>query len=771
MSSTAVLPPIAAHTPASGQMRASSARMAGKTKDRPLPPIPNFPNADLVPRRQPISFVNTNMRSYRPSVSERRSSRVPLRLWVQKLLHSSRVLARLLLCMTWTDFHALVCTCKDFRLLMVDQECKNVLLSHYVPGYRQAKSNVDSQTFRDVQIDMHDLSLLMIAQNFELHHYPMHALNITNSPLYAPGITFEDELSRKLIALTQAHTRFILLLQSLVHSSSTPSTSEESDDLGSLSPARFPGQPVRELVFPPPLSFVASEGCQDKSPTTPVAPGKLHKRSSSTATSHADLTLSASRASADMRPRARNRLRSSIFRGSKVALPPPSATPHSLRYYNDSWRRTSKHKGLASVSDDEGDIFELKMPQRRFASMNLSTDSSLSSPSPESRSVADHSSAPSSYRGDGNTNRDRSTSRAPTAVGVSTSRVSASSPHDLVMATSRFRAPLLRVFFPCMELDETSISACEDQLVDAGLWEHLSAGDVVCNFGYVPLPDPEEESPSPSQSQSHSRSHSQTQNQTRAVQLGSGEPIGHRKKWLLFNGYCLVHYIPPSPPPIENSITLPSPFYFSHILPQTTNPIYMLSLPPLPRTPSNSPPRSRIGQGYGHAHNPSRSSGSSGSSNSHISFTDHHLQGLQLTLAHLPTRVASPQSPLGYAMAKKYMWLARIPNAGYTSVSIANSTGGGGAMPGDGWKGEWILEAEGTKEGRQNLIDALQAGENGECKRGMWEVLKEKSGKGRLWMKLLSSTVEPVPRELDYDPVSSDEFGHTMVSNSAAVRT
>lgn len=604
-------------------------------------------------------------------------------------------------------------------------------------------------------------TFLVVAQNIQLHHYPMHALNVTSSPLWMPGVTFEDELSRKFIALTQAHTRFVLLLQSLVHSSSTPPTPEDSDDLGSLSPTRFPGQPVRELVFPPPLSFVASEGSQENSPTTPLAPGKLHKRSSSTATTRADPALNATRASIDMRSRARNRLRNSIFGGgSKVALPPPSATPRSLGYYGDSWKKTFKHKAVTSMSDDEGAMFELKTPHRRFASMNLSTDSSLSSPSPDSRSVADHSSAPSSYRGDvngnvaGNSSRDRSTSRPPTAVSVPAARVSASSPHDLIMATSRFRAPILRVFFPCTELDELSISACEDQLVDAGLWEHLSAGDIVCNFGYVPPPEPEEESTAPSPpSQNHSQAHPQLQVQIRPVQLGSGEPISHRKKWLLFNGYCLVHYIPPSPPPIENCITLPSPFYFAHILPQTTNPIYILSLPPLPKTPSNSPPRSRLGHGlgysHGHGHNrnhslhysvnghhpsPSRSSGSSGSSSGHTTFTDHHLQGLQLTLAHLPTRVSSPQSPLGFAVAKKYMWLARIPNAGYTSVSVAAASGGA-VMPGDGWKGEWILEAEGTKEGRQNLVDALSAGENGECKRGMWEVLREKSGKGRLWMR------------------------------------
>ncbi|CAL1716658.1 unnamed protein product [Somion occarium] len=580
------------------------------------------------------------------------------------------------------------------------------------------------QQYRDVEIDMHDLSLLMIARALPLHHYPMHALGMLSSPLYVPG--FEDDESKKLVALTQAHSRFILLLQSLVHSASTPPSPEEYEDLGSPLNPRFRGRPVRELVFPPPLSFIAPDDTQENTPTMPVAPGK-HQRTASIASSNvrADPALSPSRASTTMRPRTSLRIKNSIFGGAmKAPPPPPSSSPSSLKYYSDTWRRklTSKRSGagMTSMSDDEGDIFELKMPRRRFASVNLSTDSSLSSPSPESRSVADAS--PSSSR-----------------VPPSTLRASAS-PHDLVMATSRFRAPILRVFFPCTELDETSISACEDQLMEGGLWEHLSAGDIVCNFGYVPPPEPEEES------------------QTSSV---SGESTGHRKKWLLFNGYCLVHYIPPSPPPVENSLTLPSPFYFSYILPPTTNPIYILSLPPVPRTPS--PARTQHGRN---------------------SYTRLSIDQLHLTLAHLPTRVASPHSPLGWAMAKKYLWLARLSHAGYTSGAQD------GVLPGEGWKGEWVLEAEGTKEGRQSLIDALKPGANGECKRGMWEILRDKSGKGRLWMRyecfaifdlvsrcihdadsgmcysrLLHANADPVECQMDYDAVSSDD--HITTSKSS----
>ena len=133
------------------------------------------------------------------------------------------------------------------------------------------------------------------------------------------------------------------------------------------------------------------------------------------------------------------------------------------------------------------------------------------------------------------------------------------SAHDLFLATSRLRAPVLRVFVPCTELDEAAIVACEEQLIKNGLWEHLSDGDIVCNFGYVPPVSPQSES----------------------TRTGEQQPTedGQRQKWLMFNGYCLVPYIPPSPPPLESPLTLPSPFYFAHILPAFVDPVFVLALP------------------------------------------------------------------------------------------------------------------------------------------------------------------------------------------------
>ncbi|KAK1231691.1 hypothetical protein PQX77_005177 [Marasmius sp. AFHP31] len=97
---------------------------------------------------------------------------------------------------------------------------------------------------------------------------------------------------------------------------------------------------------------------------------------------------------------------------------------------------------------------------------------------------------------------------------------SATSPHDLLLATSRLRAPVLRVYVPCSELSRStslkegiapyaasssfrrpasrpstaslrseqtsSIQQVETELMRAGVWEWMRGGEVVVNFGYMP---------------------------------------------------------------------------------------------------------------------------------------------------------------------------------------------------------------------------------------------------------------------------------------------
>jgi hypothetical protein len=226
-----------------------------------------------------------------------------------------------------------------------------------------------------------------------------------------------------------------------------------------------------------------------------------------------------------------------------------------------------------------------------------------------------------------------------------------------MMATSRNRAPILRVFVPCSDLAE-SITECENQLLEAGLWEHLSTGDIICNLGFVP----------PS---------SDDVNEFGGG--GGGEKDARqsgRRTWLVFNGYALVPFSPPDPPPFEEPLTLPSPFYYAHLLPPLLNPLYVFRVPACNDVP-------------------------------------------HLTLAHTVTTVPSPHSPNGHAMVKRYMWIARVSRRGPEE--------GLGA----GWEGEWILEVEGTKEGRMVLLDCLK----GCGVQREWELVREKSGDGRVWLK------------------------------------
>ncbi|KAI0783652.1 hypothetical protein C8Q75DRAFT_429736 [Abortiporus biennis] len=688
--------------------------VAPRGRERPLPTPPSSFN--LEPSPSSASSRAYSPPKYKASSQPLRrtrthSSYLPSYINVRRILEQPRILATLISHLPWAAFHSLSSVCRDLRLLVTHPDYKDAILSEYVPGYRWALYNREAEQCRDVEIDMHDLSLLMLAQELPLHKHPMHALIILNSTFQLPDFIEPNSTSAKYVSLAQAHSRFVLLLQSMVHSSTFPMTPEESDGSVGWSSCRFTAEQrqsgVRELTFPAPLSYAKpTETVADALRAIPHN-SKLHRKMSSFTNSQ--LSRSPTVASSDFQPLingSKPKRRLSVFGGSMRALPPPAA-PHTLKYYSSSWRRTMAQNRtglpLTSISDDENDeTFEPKFPHRRFVSVDIrhSSESSLSSPSPSSsRSITDYPPSP-------RITKDAALPQSPPAQGTA-------SPHDLQMATSRLRAPILRVFVPCTELDEFSISSCEEQLMDAGLWDHLSAGDIVCNFGYVPPPD-NEDSSQPSS----------------GCSPDSSEGSGHRKKWLMFNGYCLVHYIPPSAPPVQNSITLPSPFYFSHILPPMTNPRYILALPPLSGSCSPSP-----------------------SKRSRTNFAKQD-NSMNLTLANLPTRVWSPHSPLGYAMVKKYVWLAKLPYAGF------NVGAEGGEAPGEGWQGEWVLEAEGTREGKQSLLDALHPGDDGLGRRGLWEIVREKSGKGRLWMRLLNPNVDPVKIEMDYDNA------HTPNSNN-----
>ncbi|TFY57109.1 hypothetical protein EVG20_g8672 [Dentipellis fragilis] len=581
-------PPPGTHSPAASIL---------SSKPLPVPP-PEHP-----------AFVQLSL-----SRTQKRSRPPRIRVSPTTALLKPRVFTAFLIYVSWEEFETLALSSKTWRNSLRDAELRDVLLSRFVPGYSVCRSHADMFSFRDVLLDFTDLQLFMSSQDLQLHKYPMHALTILSA---SQPSTSQSRRSHKYAAFCQAHSRFVLLLQSLVHSSPFP-FAEESDDTR-WRPRPSAAQNVRELVFPAPLSYFGNPASVvDRARETT---SRKHRSVSSV------LKRSGTRISEDgVLGR-----RFSVFGGSK-APPPPSADPHALKLYAESWRgwrRALNRSGTMSEGEDDR-VF--RPPHRRFASTAVSSQSSLDT-SPNT--------SPSS-QGSGN---------APAAPTIS-------SLHDIRMAASRLRAPVLRVFHPCSQMDDDAIAACETQLDDAGLWEHLSTGDVVCNLGFLP---PEEEKGSDSD-------HSSVQD-------------SEKRLWLLFDGTALVPYVPPAQLPLADPLTLPSPMYYAHILPPLLNPTYLMALP--------------------------------------------RCTAAQLSLVYMPTQVVSPHSPTGFARTKRYMWTARLPPKERPGL-------------GEGWQGQWVLEGEGTKEGKEMLLDALRGDSN---KPRKWEVVIEKSSASRLWLRLVVAIV------------------------------
>ncbi|KAL5526541.1 hypothetical protein ACEPAF_8265 [Sanghuangporus sanghuang] len=581
---------------------------------RPLPPVPGVTRNSSVMSSSPLS------RPVRASfISSARS------MGLATICSNMRVLSCLLRFLTWSDFHSLSGTSRGIRRLFLDANVKETVFARFIPGYRIALKERDRRLWEDnIRMTYADLGLLIAALDLPLHRYPMQALSVLSSDLP----TWEQINTTKLFrSYSLGHSRAVLLLQNLVYSSTRPVPSDLDAPL--LRPSGSPSQTgLRELTFPAPLAYAdldMTNGSSSSSKSRPPSDSGDTAARSSSFSSKMVVPKSLKRHSkkwgpengsleSDLRKSKRDRSTSriSIFGGQRPPpLPQPSTEPDALRYYSGSWRRSY----YVPPPSDDG---VLKPPKRRFVTSRYSSNSSLgSSPSPSSSRLA---ATPNN----------------------------ASSPHDLYSATTRSRAPILRVFVPCAEFTDEVITACEDQLIDDGLWEHMSVGDVVCNFGYVPLAEEPEE---------------------------NGQEKDHRR-WLVFTGAQLEIYRPTQPPPITGALSLPSPLYYTHILPPFINPRLRLILP---------------------------------------SFRAHY------SLAPLATRVTSPQTPGGYARVKTFAWLA--------SFDVYPSPG---SLVSSGWAGEWVLQGEGTPEGKIALQDALRGGQETEHE---YEVMLENCGAGKLWLR------------------------------------
>ncbi|KAK7033227.1 MIF4G/MA4-domain-containing protein [Favolaschia claudopus] len=544
---------------------------------RPLPPhrLPSlgldFSAVDLDTEDSPPTPRSARSRkrstvpSLRPQPSTRPTAtrltpytRSPMLL---NAIRHRQILASLLAHLSWQAYWSLCSTSRDFRDLFLFADLRNAILSRFVPGYSACLRISDPIRLQHVPVTLDDLNLLAISQSVPLHRYPMHALTCISR--LVPGIDPEESArTLRLATLTQTHSRFVLLLQALAHSSVLPPPPEK--EYADWRPPLIKPQ-LRQLNFPAPLSHTPSS----------ISPAPLSARGRKSAESAPD------NRSEQTLQRSRSR-RLSLF-GTFKAPPPPVEEPSSLKHYNMGWRH-SLFRATGSVSDDEwGRKKTVSRPHRRFASATVSSESSTSSssPSPQSEYRDSTLDIPS-----------------PPQRGVSL--------HDLSLATSRIRAPILRVYVPCSNMDlsddSDSIALCEDQLYDSGLWAHLSTGDIVCNLGYVP---PHTDDRTSSDGSLESR-------------LGSEHSRQNRGKWLIFNGDSLVPFSPPDSLPLRSVFILPSPRYYTHIMSPHHDPVFTFRcFPPCDDVP-------------------------------------------QFTLGSLLTTVRSPHSPTGYAQVKKPMWTARV---------------------------------------------------------------------------------------------------------------
>lgn len=343
-------------------------------RDRPLPSLPRELSRKSYHIPFPIpkekrAYPTDSLRSSRRSslVHDRppqpASSKTKSLAWKRMhraavyALKQPHVLETLLQFIPWTDLYALLSTCADMRRLWDTRDIRDVILSHFVPGYSYALRYRDLSNYQDMDISLQDLDLLYISQRVPLHQYPVHSLRSISS--LTPSRDYDAttaKLTHKLAVLCLTHSRFVLLLQSLVHSSPLPLPVDQDTQ---FQPARFssisPPLPhgLRELTFPAPLSYVSDTS--DKTPSGAYFPGtgsdprrsmiSPRDGASSSRLSHESVprgrNASKSRVSADLNPpiNQRKQRKLSIF-GARNPPPPPASEPRSLKYYDARWRRT-----------------------------------------------------------------------------------------------------------------------------------------------------------------------------------------------------------------------------------------------------------------------------------------------------------------------------------------------------------------------------------------------------------------------------------------------
>ncbi len=129
---------------------------------RPLPRIPSAWRDPLSRQssspspRSPPPLPDVSPPEIRLSRPSRRSRHMLFRA-----LNQPAILLFFLHRTSWNDFHALMSTACDLRRnVWSNEECRDVILSHFLPGYAYAMEMCSGQQQSEIHIDFHQLSLL-----------------------------------------------------------------------------------------------------------------------------------------------------------------------------------------------------------------------------------------------------------------------------------------------------------------------------------------------------------------------------------------------------------------------------------------------------------------------------------------------------------------------------------------------------------------------------------------------------------------------------------
>jgi len=152
--------------------------------------------------------------------------------------------------------------------------------------------------------------------------------------------------------------------------------------------------------------------------------------------------------------------------------------------------------------------------------------------------------------------------------------------------------------------------------------------------------------------------------------------------WLIFTGKMLVPYFPPAPPPPDiDVLKLSGPAYYAHLGPPVGGLVYALKIPHAETVPT----------------------------------------------MRLERSVGLVRTTWGVARVWRWVWVAAF------RVDRTETMG-------DEWAGDWVLEGMGTREGEKVLLDAMKGGDL-----RFWEFVREKSGGGRIWLRLVDAPALSVP--------------------------